>query len=110
MDLGPYLAVPTGDLSVISPDGSRMWIPASAPASGDVPAANAVFVVDLRSGRPIARLDDAAVPAWSPDGTRLAFVRATDTRQVEVADSDGSNRHPVGPPAPGLIDQLVWVH
>ena len=49
--------------------------------------------------------------AWSPDGTRLAYVRNPDTSNANaffmVADADGSNARPV--PGPPLSpDQLLW--
>ena len=49
--------------------------------------------------------------AWSPDGTRLAYVRNPDTSYANaffmVADADGSNARPV--PGPRLSPyQLLW--
>ena len=36
--------------------------------------------------------DSASVPAWSPDGTRLAFIKeGEDTRELQIMDTDGSN-------------------
>ena len=36
--------------------------------------------------------DSASVPAWSPDGTRLAFIKeGEDTRELQIIDTDGSN-------------------
>jgi TolB protein len=41
-------------------------------------------------------LEDWAAPAWSPDGTRIAFS-ATTARGLVVMDADGSHLHRVAP-------------
>ena len=109
MDLGPYLAGMTTDLPIFSPDGSRMVIAGSAPSQGGAAAVPAAFVIDLSSGTVIARVDDVALAAWSPDGARLALVRSSDPGRLDVADADGSNRRATGPAVDGRIDQIVWV-
>lgn len=46
-------------------------------------------------------------PSWSPDGSRIAFIR-TSVRQgltrIIVMDADGSDRHRVGTPSRGFAD------
>ena len=84
-----------------SPDGSRIAF------DSDREGVRAVFVAsaDGRDVRRISGAGYAAVPSWSPDGRRIAFVRA-DPRAPHVwnlwlTDPDGSNlrrltQHAVG--------------
>jgi hypothetical protein len=51
-----------------SPDGRFLAIPRFGP----VPA---VTIVSVETKRRLHLLENAAMPAWSPDGTRLAFLR-----------------------------------
>jgi DNA-binding SARP family transcriptional activator len=67
---------------------------------------------DLESGRDLLisdmRSPKAYDAAWSPDGTRIAFVaEATDERELYVAEADGSNPTRL---AIGLVEQgrLAW--
>ena len=73
-----------------------------------------VHVVDA-DGRNLRNVSNSAEDenrvAWSPDGTRLAYVRNPDTSYANaffmVADADGSNARPV--PGPRLSPyQLLW--
>ncbi|MCP5096858.1 MAG: hypothetical protein GY943_15010, partial [Chloroflexi bacterium] len=48
--------------------------------------------LNARTAVEIALGDSTATPAWSPDGTQLAFeVRAGDEWQIWIADRDGAN-------------------
>jgi Tol biopolymer transport system component len=47
-------------------------------------------------------------PAWSPEGTRIAFLRATQSsRQIWTMNADGTGQSPVGGATPDLGD-LTW--
>ena len=44
-------------------------------------------------------------PAWSPDGTRIAFTRmGTESSRVLVMDANGSDRHRIGTPSRGFAE------
>lgn len=66
-----------------SPNGKRLLFGAH-PATGDV-----VYVVN-GDGTDLHRvIDHGWMPAWSPDGRRIAYTGGDD--QIHVADEDGSN-------------------
>jgi Tol biopolymer transport system component len=66
--------------------------------------AASVFAVDPSGGPEVMLAADAQLPAWSPDGTRIAFMRDSD---LYVANADGSNQHQVSPPGTYWFD-LAW--
>jgi len=49
-----------------------------------------IYVINADGTGP-RRLTDGMEPAWSPDGTRVAFTRWQDPRGLYVIDEDGSN-------------------
>ncbi|MGH8245291.1 MAG: TolB family protein, partial [Gammaproteobacteria bacterium] len=59
-----------------------------APAGGNlaVHLGGGLSVLDS-AGTVVAQIDDAARPAWSPDGTRLAFARIRDGKGVPMIRS-----------------------
>lgn len=64
---------------------------------------------DLEETSIAATPRDEAQPAWSPDGTRLAFWRSTDERDFQIVVIDVASRRetPLGLRSP-LADILSW--
>ena len=69
-----------------SGDGAKIWF------SPDTGPSMAQMIMPLMGGTPQAFLDKGATaPAWSPDGTRLAYFKNDDSDPVFVADGTGAD-------------------
>jgi Tol biopolymer transport system component len=102
---------------VWSPDGSRIAYHSTRHAlPGD--ATFEIYSVDMHSHarpRPVTRLTtDAAMsmfPAWSPDGSRLAFARGNGSpvpTTIHIMNADGSNPQSLVNLQTGQIFRLRW--
>jgi Tol biopolymer transport system component len=67
----------------LSPDGSKIAY------IGAQDEANSIYVLDLEANE-TRWLTTGLYPAWSPDGTQLAYHTAFDERLMTVAASDGT--------------------
>jgi len=81
-----------------SPDGSQIAFTSSRLSDQDIyvmdaDGSNKVRLTDLREAAPAAWWWPAYEPAWSPDGTRIAFVGPSEqaSTTIWVMNSDGSN-------------------
>jgi Tol biopolymer transport system component len=73
-----------------SGDGAKIWF------SPDTGPSMAQMIMPLMGGTPQAFLDKGATaPAWSPDGTRLAYFKNDDSDPVFVADGTGADARQV---------------
>jgi Tol biopolymer transport system component len=84
-----------------SPSGSRLVFPAKV---GNAPR---IFTVRA-DGSGLRKVTDGAAPAWSPDGSRIAFVREG---ELFTMAADGTDVQQVRGPLPPVTDRfphLVW--
>ena len=94
----------------VSPDGSRIAV--MAKVRGSTKSFSTFEIPAPLPGAPRALLDAGFLGMrWSPDGTRMAFIRAGSTAgdAIWVADGDGTNRREIVPASGGLhMHWLSW--
>ena len=79
--------------------GSCMYFP--LPAEIRLVNADGTGLVNLTN----TPLDDERSPAWSPDGSQIAFSNGV----IQVMNADGSGRHAVAPPGSEFdVSQPTW--
>ncbi|SIO04096.1 WD40-like Beta Propeller Repeat [Singulisphaera sp. GP187] len=53
-----------------------------------------IAIVRVDDGRVLKAIPDASLPSWSPDGTKLAFLRGADLKSLHSLDTNfGTPRH-----------------
>ena len=94
----------------VSPDGSRIAV--AARPRGSTSQFSTFEIPAPFSGPPQALLDPGFLAMrWSPDGSRMAFIRAGSTAgdEIWVADGDGTNRREIVPASGGVhMHWLSW--
>lgn len=84
----PLLAVPSDP--VVSPDGDRVAFVVSRPDLEEDRYVSEIWLRDGAGARRFTTGGNDASPRWSPDGTRLAFLRKVEDRsQLAVIPTDG---------------------
>jgi Tol biopolymer transport system component len=87
-------------VAVWSPDGKHLLFHAGSPGSQDI------WIVDVDGSNERALMTtaypiDEIGPAWSPDGSRVAYLRldhGEGTGTVVAMDGDGGHMHTISPP------------
>jgi len=70
-----------------SPDGRYLAVPVFHQSLG-------LQIVRADTGRMLKEISDAYFPSWSPDSTKLAFVRGTDRQSLHCLDTNyGESNH-----------------
>jgi Tol biopolymer transport system component len=103
-----------------SPDGTKIAFSSTmadpntktcSPAGADYQCPTDIYVA-TSDGRNVAPLvatpDPEYAPAWSPDGSKIAYVRSHgDTQDIVVANADGTDPHSVGSGG-GVLIHPTW--
>ena len=100
-----------------APDGERYLVAlAPTPSVDDSFMSRRFHIVDAQSGEVLNRFETEGKlggAAWSPDGSRIAYVGAVDMSdplpgQIFVAEADGEGTRALTPGYPGHVDELEW--
>ena len=95
----------------LSPDLSTVVAASSCQSGAPSNCANGLILIDVASGE-ITQLTtqaDDQDPHWSPDGTRIAFVRGSD-RGVWVINTDGTGLNKLAAPTKKSVydHDIAW--
>ena len=89
------------------PDSSNLLLKSGDAARGN----SSLWKVSILGGSPQKVVEDANDGVVSPDGSRIAFLRAIhpDTQEIWIVETGGSNARPVVPAANGSsIASVAW--
>ena len=94
-----------------SPDGTQILFVRRL-GGLEKPRSTELWAVDVAAKRvrQLFRLYDVVAADWSPQGDRIVIVRrgALRTLQLWVANSDGTDLHPIGQQVPGVAATVDW--
>jgi hypothetical protein len=96
-------------LAHFSPDGTRLvYTKFLSGHFGDLAPVDDIFTYDLATATEtrLTTTGNAFQPAWSPDGTQIAFG-TYDGTGLYLMNADGSGQQLVGQPS-GMIDDVIW--
>ena len=99
------LVIPGAIAGQESADGSASWSPSGVQIAVMYSYAGGIFVVDRNgSGRDQISADGSS-PAWSPDGSTIAFILGG---AVWAIDPTGANRRQLLPASVSDADSIAW--
>lgn len=120
MDSAPDLTPPTVDLLLdvrtpaelsFSPDGSRLAFALHATVANEGSfAPSDLYVLDIEHDQPPTQLTSGRTPAWSPDGSRLAFLsdRVTPGHQLAYTMTADGGEPMLAATLVGSAESVMW--